>query len=165
MPRSCGSCNLCCKLLGVPDIGKPSGMTCWWTTIHGGCKRHEEKPDPAKVTYNEETSTYSLDSESTGKDLNLLACAQFRCLWLESQNEVDPSHRQPRIMRPDITHVVIGPQDPKDETLLYIQVDPSFPDAWRQDPVATFLNDILADEGKIEVMMGGTSFKLLDPFL
>lgn len=162
--RDCGSCNACCKLLHVPDIGKPAQMTCWWTTVHGGCLRQSEKPNPAAVSHDESTGVWSLAPSEEGKDLSLLACATFKCLWLDSQSHENPALRQPRHMRPDITHVVVGPQDPRDETTIHIQVDPGHPDAWRKEPVASSLNEILARGNRIGVNLGEISFELTEPF-
>ena len=124
---SCGACNVCCKLLSVPDIDKPARMTCWWTSIHGGCSRqHEKETDP-----------------------NLLACKQFQCLWLASQFHDDPEKRLPRSMRPDQTHVMLGPQDREDETLIYCHVDPEFADAWREPEILDQLSGIVERGGKV----------------
>ena len=135
--RDCGSCNLCCTLLGVPDINKPARMTCWWTTVHGGCQRQGEKAtDPA-----------------------LTACAQFECVWLESQ-KLDEAKVMPRMWRPDMTGVVLGPKDRDDETLLFVQVDPSRPTAWREEPILSLLNGILDRGGKLEIIVGETHLRL-----
>jgi hypothetical protein len=163
-PRDCGSCNLCCKLLHVPDIGKPAQMKCWWTTLHGGCLRQNEKPNPAAVDHNEATGVFTLHPSEEGKDLNLLACATFECLWLNSQKHEEVSRRQPRHFRPDITHVVIGPQDPSDNMVLHIQVDPAHPDAWRAPEIATQLNEIIRGGARIGVNLGEISFELSEPF-
>jgi hypothetical protein len=162
-PRGCGSCNLCCKLLHVPDIGKPAGMTCWWTTVHGGCVRQAEKPNPAAADFDEETGVHTLHASEVGKDLSLLACATFECLWLESQR-LEDSKRLLRIMRPDMTHVVMGPADPNDPGLLYIQVDPEHPTAWRAPRVAAYLNAMLAKGARLEVICGESRFPLSEPF-
>lgn len=133
---SCGACNLCCKVLSVPDIEKPARMTCWWTTMHGGCQRHAEKLTDPK----------------------LLACAQFKCLWLESQER--EGLEMPRIMRPDQSHVCMGPQDRDDSSLLYVHVDPDFPDAWTNEPTFSYLMDIVVRGGHIEVHVGDERFRL-----
>lgn len=134
--QDCGACNLCCKLLAVPDIQKPARMLCWWTGVHGGCERHAEK--------------------ATAPELK--ACHQFRCLWLASQDQ--PGQEMPRGMRPDISHVVMGPQDPKDETLLYVQVDPDYPKAWLDPTVHGYLQGILSRGGKVEVILDNARWPL-----
>jgi hypothetical protein len=162
---SCGSCNFCCTFLRVPDIGKPSGTTCWWTTVHGGCQRQAEKPDPEHVRYDDETGMFSLQPGQEGKSLDLLACAQFRCLWLDSQQSADPGLRHQRHMRPDMSHVMLGPQAVEDERLLYVHVDPAHQDAWRSEPIASYLNDILQRGGRIELNIGNIRYELTEPFL
>lgn len=140
MKSGCGSCNLCCRLLGVPDINKPGGMLCWWTGLHGGCQRHAEK----------------------GIAPDMAACAQFKCLWLADQEKADEERNVQIGVRPDICHVVLGPQDPKDSTLLYVQVDPDFPAAWRQQPIADILENILARGGRLEIIIGDVRVRLPD---
>lgn len=128
----CGSCNLCCKLLAVPDIHKPARMLCWWTTIHGGCSRHEEK--------------------STAPEL--AACASWKCVWLASQTHPDLSKRLPRHLRPDQCHVVLGPQDRDNPNLLYIHVDPAHPTSWKDSEIGRYIEDIQDRGGLIEVIVG-----------
>ena len=142
MTLSCGACNLCCRLLGVPDIHKPARMMCWWTSRHGGCSRHAEKPlefDP---------------------NHDLMACKQFECLWLASQAQDDPTKRMPRHMRPDLTHVVMGPQDRDDETLIYINVDPDHPAAWKEPEVFDYLDGIRQRGGRVELIVGEVNVEL-----
>lgn len=134
--HSCGACSLCCKVLQVPDIEKPARMICWWTTVHGGCARHREKTTDPK----------------------LLACHQFKCLWLESQER--PGYELGRIMRPDQSHVVMGPQDREDNSLLYVHVDPDYPDAWTFDPIFSYLMDIVVRGGKVQMFVGDEKFEL-----
>lgn len=131
----CGACNLCCTLLGVPDIQKPARMACQWTSIHGGCSRHHEK--------------------DTAPDLG--ACKAFKCLWLVSQDREDPL---PRYMRPDQCHVVLGPADREDPTLIYVQVDDAFSDSWKKPPISDYLQGILDRGGKVEIILGEDRFPL-----
>lgn len=133
----CGACSLCCSLLGVPDIGKPARMRCWHTTVHGGCAVHADK----------------------GSDPNLLACSQFKCVWLASQDRED---RLPRSLRPDQCHVVLGPQDRNDDTLLYVQVDPAYPSAWKKGLIASYLSERVARGAKLEIIIDETRTMLSD---
>ncbi len=159
MGLSCGSCNLCCTLLAVPDVDKPARMMCWNTTIHGGCSRQAEKPDPQKAISNPD-GTYSLGEGDEGKDLKLLACATFKCLWLASQSQTDPLKQKPRHLRPDMTHVVMGPFDREDDTLLYVQVDPRYPTAWNAPAILDDLRGIISRGGKVEIIIDETRFRL-----
>lgn len=137
MPRGCGPCNLCCKLLGVPDIGKPPLMLCQWTGIHGGCSRQAEK----------------------GSDPSLAACAQFECVWLQSQKREVPFARW---SRPDLSHVVLGPRNPEDDTVLFIHVDPDYPGAWRGSEIEAFIVESIQAGGKIEVIVGEKRIGMLE---
>jgi hypothetical protein len=60
--RECGDCGLCCKLLAVDEIGKPSHRWCAHFEPHHGCAIYETRP---------------------------AACAAFQCLWLK-QDELGP---------------------------------------------------------------------------
>ncbi len=140
--------------MSVPDIGKPAQMTCWWTTIHGGCTRQGDKPDPTKVIYNSDTNEFRLFPGEEGKDLDLLACATFKCLWLDSQSHPDETKRMPRRLRPDQSYVMFGPQDTEDETLLHVSVDPDHATAWQKPEIVDFINRIIERGGKIELIVG-----------
>lgn len=135
----CGSCGLCCTLLHVPDIGKPAGMRCSHVGLHGGCEVHHKKESDPK----------------------LLACAQFKCVWLASQGHENLNFRMPREIRPDLCHVLLGPQDREDENLLYVHVDPRYPTAWREGSIADYISrNILARGGKVEVCIGDRRVQL-----
>src|SRR5260221_13507142 len=116
----CGACNLCCRLLEIKDLGKPSQMLCWHTGLHGGCAVQAEKPTDPK----------------------LLACHQFKCVWLASQDLENLAGRGARQMRPDQIHVLFGPYDRDDPTLLYVHVDPAYKDAWLSPSVRTYMDEV-----------------------
>jgi hypothetical protein len=42
--RDCGSCTLCCKLLGVTDLEKPRGQWCRHCEIGRGCRIYDTRP-------------------------------------------------------------------------------------------------------------------------
>jgi hypothetical protein len=54
--RECGKCNLCCKLLGVSEIKKPSGQWCDHAQCGKGCAIYDNRPR---------------------------SCHDFACLWLQ----------------------------------------------------------------------------------
>lgn len=132
MSLGCGACSMCCTLLHVPDIGKPAGMKCWNTGLHGGCAvQHEKETNPA-----------------------LAACAQYKCLWLESQSFDDPRKRHPRELRPDQSRVVMGvPGDP-DDRILHVHVDPAHADAWRDPHIQYYLRDFISRGANIQIHIG-----------
>jgi hypothetical protein len=66
MARSCGDCNLCCKIPGVAALGKKNLTWCAHCDIGKGCRIYETRPDE---------------------------CRSFRCLWLDDEGlppEFDP---------------------------------------------------------------------------
>jgi uncharacterized protein len=132
----CGSCNVCCKLLHVPDISKPALMTCWHTTLHGGCAVHDKKQT----------------------DPSLKACDQFMCVWLASQTLDDESMRGNRDMRPDMCHVLLGPMDRDDPKLLYVHVDPNYKNAWREPSITKYLHEIVSRGGRAVIVIGEQNF-------
>jgi hypothetical protein len=42
--RRCGSCMLCCKVMGVPELKKPAGVMCPHAGLGKGCTIHENRP-------------------------------------------------------------------------------------------------------------------------
>lgn len=59
--KDCGSCTLCCKLLGVAEIGKAPGVTCQHCKPGLGCMIHSDAFFPVD-------------------------CAAFECLWKQDPN-------------------------------------------------------------------------------
>jgi len=53
--HACGGCTLCCKVMGVEEIGKPGGVWCPQCSVGVGCKIYESRP---------------------------AACRTFDCAWL-----------------------------------------------------------------------------------
>lgn len=45
--RRCGSCTLCCKVMGVAGIAKPAGKSCDHCTGHG-CRIYDARPDDCR---------------------------------------------------------------------------------------------------------------------
>ena len=130
---SCGSCNLCCNLLAIPDLGKPARQWCAHALRpHGGCAVHHLKAATP----------------------NLKACADFECLWLQSQRRTDPNDRLPRHLRPNISHVMFGPFDPEDDMHLFVHVDPEHAASWRDNLIQERLQGFLEKGAKITVVIG-----------
>lgn len=57
--RSCGTCSLCCKVLGIPEFESPPGAWCRHVVQGRGCAIHPDRPGP---------------------------CRTFFCHWLENGN-------------------------------------------------------------------------------
>lgn len=110
--EGCGSCTMCCKLMGVADLPKPkpNGVWCEHCAIGKGCKIYEERPN---------------------------SCRIYECLWLMSQKQAHPMHPQ---MRPDRSKVIMSVTNPSDsgQQLLTVHVDPGKPNAWREEPIYSY---------------------------
>jgi len=55
--KSCGACTLCCKVMRIDALDKPSGTWCTHCAVGSGCKIYETRPGD---------------------------CREFVCLWLSS---------------------------------------------------------------------------------
>lgn len=66
--KSCGTCGMCCKLLGVAELEKAAGRWCGHYRRGTGCAVYETRPG---------------------------ACASFECLWLDSM-KLDDAWRPDR---------------------------------------------------------------------
>lgn len=47
--RSCQGCTLCCKLLGIKELAKPSGRWCEHCDVGRGCKIYETRPGECRT--------------------------------------------------------------------------------------------------------------------
>ena len=139
MTLSCGSCSLCCKLLSIPDMGKPARVWCWHAIRpHGGCAVHAQK-----------TTDPTLD-----------ACNVFRCEWLRSQDRDDPGERMPREMRPDLCGVLLGPRDHEGGKHLYVHVERERANAWRRDDIAHHIDLVRRNGIGVTVVIGEQHIEL-----
>ena len=130
---TCGSCNLCCQVLAIPDLGKPARQWCEHAMRpHGGCAVHHLK----------------------NTDPKLEACAVFECLWLASQRRVNPTERLPISLRPNRCGVVMGPFDVEDNKKIYFNVDPEKPTAWREREISEQIETFQSKGGKVVVIVG-----------
>lgn len=77
MAGACGTCTMCCRLLAIPELKKPTNKWCSHCKIGTGCTIYETRPD---------------------------SCQKYACVWLQSQ---DQPERMPITMRPDKSKVVI----------------------------------------------------------
>lgn len=81
MSGACGSCTLCCKVLGVTvseTYEKPQYTQCKFCNKNG-CKIYEKRP---------------------------MVCASFKCMYLKWQEE---GQNPPSYLRPDRSRVVLVP--------------------------------------------------------
>jgi hypothetical protein len=47
--RQCGGCTLCCKLMGVRQLGKPAGAWCVHCECSTGCAIYETRPEDCRI--------------------------------------------------------------------------------------------------------------------
>jgi hypothetical protein len=113
MMRQCGDCQLCCKLLPVPPLGKKAGERCKHQKFGVGCKVYHKPGMPPE-------------------------CAIWNCRWLVSDDTADlsrpdRSHYVIDIMPDFITMVDNETGERRHIQVAQIWVDANFPDAHR-DP-------------------------------
>jgi hypothetical protein len=128
--RECGKCSLCCKVFDVPEISKPAGPWC-------------PHCDPGK----RRCTIYGARPPT---------CVDFFCQWLVDRTlgpewfparckmvlKVSPNERAPPALRLDVN------------------VDPSFPNAWRQPPYYGRLR-AMSGEVAVHVYVGRRRFAVL----
>ncbi len=49
--RGCGSCSMCCKLLGIPELEKPPMVWCSHAEPGRGCAIHAERPEVCRAFF------------------------------------------------------------------------------------------------------------------
>ena len=141
----CGSCSLCCFLMAVPDIDKPSCLWCEHTERpHGGCRIYDQPEKPE-------------------------ACTAFKCLWLASQSR-KLDDRMPYGLRPDRCMVMFHdalatlPADhevpEKDRNVMYVHVHPDHPGAWLNPEVQAQIGLVLSRGCKVKVHIGQRTLTL-----
>jgi hypothetical protein len=132
--RSCGSCSLCCKLLSIEGVEDRPGWT-WCRHCRpgkGGCSIYDNRPD---------------------------ACRGFVCGWLSGGLDavLDPERWHPAKARMMITAEAVGP-----EVHVVIQVDPSFPDRWRESPYREDIQELAASIPKFQRLFVRVKYRLIE---
>ncbi|HWC62122.1 MAG TPA: hypothetical protein VG501_00760 [Rhizomicrobium sp.] len=51
MPRECGTCTLCCKVMGIKEIDKPSGSWCPHCRPGKGCAIYSDRPEECRTFF------------------------------------------------------------------------------------------------------------------
>lgn len=112
-PNLCGSCTMCCKIMGVQELSKPEDTWCSACAKGKGCTIYESRPH---------------------------SCREFECLWLwtQKQNLTDEGFEPlDESMRPDRSKVVLD--FTTDMTTMLAHVDPGYPNAYREGEMGNFL--------------------------
>ena len=118
--RQCGDCQLCCKLLPVPPLGKGAGERCQHQRHHKGCAIH------ARLA--------QLVPE----------CAQWNCRWLVNNDTADLSRPDRSHYVLDLVPDFVTLRDDKTGEKQHVQVvqiwvDPRYPDAHRDPALRAYL--------------------------
>ncbi len=116
-PLGCDGCTMCCKLKAVDELAKPVGVWCPHCNPGKGCEINGQPERPQ-------------------------ACADWECVWLQSQRRPHGSQPMSPALRPDRCKVVMDLTT--DGKSLVLHVDPSRPDAWRDEPVRSLVKRALA---------------------
>lgn len=134
MERSCGSCSLCCKLLSIEGLEDRPGWT-WCRHCRpgkGGCSIYDGRPD---------------------------ACRNFVCGWLSGGLDavLDSQRWYPAKARMMITAEAVGR-----EVHVVIQVDPSFPDRWRESPYREDIQALAASIPEFQRLFVRVKYRLIE---
>jgi hypothetical protein len=119
MTRTCGACQLCCKLLPVRELNKGAGERCKHQKFGKGCTVYHKPGFP-------------------------MACAMWSCRWLVNDDTAELSRpdRSHYVIDLIPDHIRITPRDGRDPyTMLVVQVwvDPAFPDAHHDPALRRYL--------------------------
>ena len=66
--KSCGTCTLCCRIMGIPEFAKPPQQWCTRCDIGKGCKIYADRPT---------------------------SCREFECGWLQAKPNAMPDRLRP----------------------------------------------------------------------
>jgi hypothetical protein len=142
--RSCGDCQLCCKLLPVRGINKPANTTCQFQKFHKGCTVYHTDKMP-------------------------MECGMWNCRWLVNddtadQSRPDRSHYVIDVMPDfvDCTDNETGEQTQVE--VVQVWVDPNHRDAHRDPALRRYLHRRAA-EGVAAIIRYSSSeaFVLMGP--
>lgn len=118
MKRQCGDCQLCCKLLPVPPLGKKAGQRCRHQSFAKGCKVYHKPGMPPE-------------------------CALWNCRWLVNDDTAelarpDRSHYVLDLI-PD--YVTVREDNGKAQHIQVVQIwcDPKYPEAHRDPALRRYL--------------------------
>ena len=114
----CGSCTLCCKVLGVTGevrgvpLKKERAGWCEHCAIGKGCKVYTDRPT---------------------------VCAEFECLWLQGRKRGEPV---PDELRPDRCGVVFAPST--NSNAIGAHMDANKSEAWKRGVALEWVRKLVA---------------------
>lgn len=152
--RTCGDCQLCCRLLPVAGVNKPANQRCRHQRHGKGC------------------AVYGIMGGSFGAPRMPLECKLWSCRWLVGDGTRD-------LARPDRSHYVLDvmqdfvtvQETPDSEKIkigaLQVWVDPAHPDAHRDPALRAYLARAGAEGGLVAIIRYDSSkgFTLVPPAL
>lgn len=129
--RRCGDCQLCCRLLAVPPLGKLAGQRCQHQKFKTGCKVY---------------GTSSMPPE----------CSIWNCRWIVNDDMQDQARPDRSHVVVDIMPDYVTAQNLDDGTEFQIEVvqvwvDPKHPDAHQAPALRAYL-DRRGKEGKAAII-------------
>jgi len=123
LPRKCGDCQLCCKLLPVAEIDKRAGHRCRHQAHAKGCRVYGAGTMPA-------------------------SCRLWSCAWLtgaDTGSRPDRAHVVVDMLPDFVTITHDDGTAPQTIPVVQVWVDPSFPDAHRDPALRAYLAKRAAD--------------------
>lgn len=150
--RTCGDCQLCCKLLPVraPDVGVNKGANerCKHQSHARGCKVYSSREMPA-------------------------CCSLWSCRWLVQPEETavlsrpDRSHYVLDIVPDFVTTIDHETGERRHAEIIQVWVDPRFPDAHRDPALRDYLARLAQTKGVAALIRYSSdeSFALVAPVL
>src|SRR5262245_1944475 len=117
LPRRCGDCQLCCKLMPVAEIGKKAGVRCKHQRVGKGCQVYDRAGMPA-------------------------SCKLWSCAWLtgaETGARPDRSHVVVDILPDFVTLENNESGERQTVPVVQVWIDPSYPDAHRDPAIRAYL--------------------------
>jgi hypothetical protein len=92
--RTCGTCTLCCKVMGIAEIQKPRGVWCAHCAPGKGCRIYDQRPEECRAfnclwlqdaklgpEWKPERSKLVLVATPSGKDLVICCDPGFPAAW------------------------------------------------------------------------------------
>lgn len=107
MTRDCGTCNLCCTVMGVEELKKPNYVPCSFMGECGGCKIYGQHPP---------------------------TCKTWTCAWLWDEFDLFPEHMRPDKIGIVPSMEIVGGETGLPHVWLVIKRDEARPkDDWRKN--------------------------------
>lgn len=130
--KTCGSCNLCCKLLGIGELKKPAGKWCPHVKLGVGCSIYKDRPS---------------------------SCQEFQCFWIVDPNA--PDNERPDKVHAFLASLESATPEgytrPPGE-LVTIYVDPTYPLAHTQSPIVVWADKLARKGFRVIAIVGPKAY-------